>query len=158
MEIEETFFVRAPVRKVWEFLVDSPEGLVSCIPGCEKIERINEKTYLSVVSVRVGPVSVRFEFQTTLMEMDAPWRFKAIGKGMAKGLAGKMGEFHQESFVELKEISENRSEVHYKATISVMGKLATFGNKIMMAKAREMGEKFVFSLKGNLEKEMALIS
>jgi carbon monoxide dehydrogenase subunit G len=154
MEIEESFVVKAPLQKVWGFLVDNPAKLISYIPGCEKIEPIDEKTYCSVIKAKVGPIVIRFEFQTTLTEMGAPRFLKTVGKGVAKGIAGRLGEFHHESDLELREVSHTQTQVHYKAKVNVTGKLAIFGSDIMMAKAKEMGKTFVLSVKDNLEREV----
>lgn len=44
MLMEGKFTSRGPIQKLWEALLD-PETLVSCLPGAEKIERVDEKTY-----------------------------------------------------------------------------------------------------------------
>ena len=44
MQIEETFSVKAPIQKLWDSLLD-PEIVGPCIPGCEKVETINNKEY-----------------------------------------------------------------------------------------------------------------
>ena len=153
MEIEERFSIEAPIQDVWDYLVANPENLISCVPGCEKIERVNENTYKSLIKAKVGPVAVKFDFETTLVEVAPPKHLKAKGRGAAKGIAGKLGEFHHETMVEFNEVSHTKTEVHYKTTISITGKLATFGSKILKAKAEETGQKFVNSVKEKLEKE-----
>jgi len=43
MIIEGKFTLKAPIQKLWDTLLD-PETLRSCIPGAEKIERLDDKT------------------------------------------------------------------------------------------------------------------
>ena len=79
MLIEGKFTLRAPIQEVWDFLL-APGTLASCIPGAEKMEAIDEKTYESVVKQEVGPISVRFKFTTTLTEINPPTHLKAVGR------------------------------------------------------------------------------
>ena len=41
MRLEGKFALKAPIQKVWDFLLD-PSTLFSCIPGAEKIEKVPE--------------------------------------------------------------------------------------------------------------------
>ena len=77
MLIEGNFSLKAPIQEVWDFLL-KPGTLASCIPGVEKLEAIDDKTYESVVKQKVGPVSVRLKFTTTLTEMEPPKYLKAV--------------------------------------------------------------------------------
>ena len=43
MLMEGKFTIKAPIQKLWDTLLD-PETLLSCIPGAEKIERIDGLT------------------------------------------------------------------------------------------------------------------
>jgi carbon monoxide dehydrogenase subunit G len=149
MLIEGKFTVNVPIEKVWGLLLD-PKTLASCVPGCEKLEVIDEKTYESVIKQNVGPIKVRFKFITTLTELDPPIHLKAIGKG---GDMGKAGTFNQETTVDLKEISPGEVEVTYKSDVSIVGKLATFGDRIMRAKAKQVEREFTQALNKRLFQE-----
>jgi len=147
MLIEGKFTLKAPIQQVWSFLLE-PETLASCIPGAEEMERIDDKTYESVVKQRVGLISVKFKFTTTLTEMDPPKYVKAVGRGAAMG---SMGTFTHEMRVNLAEISKDEVEVSYKANISIVGRLATFGERIMRAKAKTVGEELTRNLQERLK-------
>lgn len=136
MLIEGKFTLQAPIQEVWGFLLD-PETLLSCIPGAEKMEAIDDKTYESVVKQKVGPISVRFKFTTTLTEIDPPRHLVAVGRGED---IGKAGTFTQKTTVDLTEISKDSVEVSYGSNVSLVGRLATFGERIMRAKVKEVGE------------------
>src|SRR3990170_163466 len=100
------FIIKASIQKAWDNLLN-PETLAACIPGCEKMEAIDEKTFYSVVKQKVGPISVRFRFTTTLTEVNPPTHMKAVGKGED---IGKAGTFSQETTVDLKEVSGGEVE------------------------------------------------
>lgn len=149
MLIEEKFVVKAPIQLIWDFMMD-PEKIGSCIPGCEKIIRLDERNYHAIVNAKVGPISVRFEFNTEIVESNPPFNLRTISKGEDKG---KRGNFRQESTLEFGKISENETEISYKSEVNVGGKLATFGAAIMRAKAKKLGQAFANSIKNRLEEK-----
>ena len=147
MLIEGKFTLKAPIQQVWDFLLD-PGTLASCIPGTEKMEAIDDKTYESVVKQKVGPISVKLKFNTTLTEMEPPRYLKAVGRGAD---VTKAGTFTQETIVNLTEISKDEVEVSYSSNVSLVGRLATFGERIMRAKAKSVGEEFTRNLQEKLK-------
>ena len=151
MIIEGSFSLKAPIQEVWDFLL-KPETLSSCVPGAEKMEIIDEKTYDSVVKQKVGPISVRFKFTTTLTEVKPPTHLKAVGRGAD---IAKAGNFSRETVVDLKEIAPGEVEVSYKSDIMVVGRLATFGERIMRAKAKKVGDEFIHNLEDRLNSRVS---
>ena len=148
MIMEGKFLLKAPIRKIWDTLLE-PETLLSCIPGAEKIERLDEKTYDCVVKQKVGPISVKFKFRSVLTRVNPPTHIEIEGEG--EDLA-KAGHFVQKSIVDLKEISSSEVEISYKTDVNIVGKLAMFGDRIMRAKAKKVEEEFTTALQGRLER------
>lgn len=147
MLIEGKFSLKAPIQKVWNSLLD-PVTLASCIPGTEKMEVIDDKTYESIVRQKVGPISVKLKFTTTLTEVEPPRYIKAVGRGAD---ITKAGTFTQETKVNLTEVSNDEVEVSYSSNLSLVGRLATFGERIMRAKAKSVGEEFTKNLQEKLK-------
>src|SRR5215212_8392784 len=56
MVIESSFPVKAPPQKVWDFLID-PEQMVGCVPGCSKVERLDDNSYRATMSVKVAYIT-----------------------------------------------------------------------------------------------------
>jgi carbon monoxide dehydrogenase subunit G len=151
MLIEGKFTLKAPIQKVWDFLFE-PGTLTSCLPGAEKVDIIDDKTYECVVKQSVGPISVRFKFTVVLTEVDAPNYIKAVGRGQD---IGKMGTFTSDVTVNLSEISKDDVEVSYQTNVNIVGRLATFGERIMRAKAKSVGEEFTRNLQDKLKRSIA---
>jgi carbon monoxide dehydrogenase subunit G len=147
MLMEGRFILKAPIQKVWDTLLE-PETLLSCIPGAEKIERIDERTYDCVVKQKVGPISVRFKFKSTIIKSDPPRHIEVEGEGED---IGKAGHVMQKSVVDLREISEREVEVAYTTDAMIVGKLAMFGDRIMRAKAKKVEEEFTQALQEKLK-------
>ncbi len=154
MLIEGKFILKAPIQTVWDLLLE-PGTLASSLPGAEKVEAIDDKTYECIVKQSVGPITVKFKFNVVLTEVDPPRSVKAVGRGEAMG---KMGTFTSEVTVNLAEISKGEVEVSYQTNINIVGRLATFGERIMRAKAKSVGEEFTRSLQEKLESKTAATS
>jgi hypothetical protein len=147
MLIEGKFTMKAPIQEVWDFLLE-PGTLASCIPGAEKMEPVDDKTWEGVVKQKVGPISVKLNFTQTLTEIDPPKHVKAVGRGAA---VGGVGTFNQETIVDLKELAKDEVEVAYRSNVSIVGRLATFGERIMRAKVHKVGEEFTRNLQEKLK-------
>jgi uncharacterized protein len=148
MLMEGKFTIKAPIQKLWETLLN-PETLLSCIPGAEKIERIDEKTFDCVVKQKVGPISVKFKFKSVLSKVEPPTHIEVDGEGED---IGKAGHFVQKSVVDLRETSGGEVEVSYKTEATIVGKLAMFGDRIMRAKAKKVEEEFTKALQERLKR------
>jgi len=150
MKIEGKFTMKAPIQKVWDFLL-APGTLASCIPGAEKMEAIDDKTWEGMVKQKVGPITIKLAFTQTLTDLDPPRHVKAVGRGSA---AGGAGTFSQETIVDIKEVGGGEVEVAYSSNVSMVGRLATFGERIMRAKVNKIGEQFINNLQDALKKEL----
>jgi carbon monoxide dehydrogenase subunit G len=147
MIIEGKFTLKAPIQKVWDFLL-APDTLASCIPGAEKMEKIDDKTWEGVVKQKVGPISVKLKFTQTLTEIEPPKHVKAVGRGAD---VTKAGTFSQETIVDLTEISKGEVEVAYRSNVNIVGRLAIFGERIMRAKVNKVGEEFTRNLQEKMK-------
>jgi carbon monoxide dehydrogenase subunit G len=147
MLMEGRFVLKASIQKVWDTLLE-PETLLSCIPGAEKIERVDEKTYDCVIKQKVGPISVKFKFKSIITKSEPPKHIEVEGEGED---IGKAGHVRQKSVVDLREISEKEVEVAYRTDAMIVGKLAMFGDRIMRAKAKNVEEEFTHALQEKLK-------
>jgi uncharacterized protein len=147
MLMEGKVTLKAPIQKIWDTLLE-PETLLSCIPGAEKIERIDEKTYDCVVKQKVGPISVTFKFKSIITKMESPTHIEVEGEG--EDIA-KVGHFVQKSVVNLREISPSEVELSYRTDATIVGKLAMFGDRMIRAKAKKVEEEFTEALQERLK-------
>jgi carbon monoxide dehydrogenase subunit G len=147
MILEGKFTLKAPIRKLWDTLLE-PETLRACLPGAEKIERLDEKTYDCVIKQKVGPISVRFKFKSILTKLEPPAHIEMGGEGED---IGKAGRFTQRTSIDLKQTEEGEVEVSYRCNANIVGKLAMFGDRIMRAKAKKIEDEFTKALKDRLK-------
>ncbi|NQT80616.1 MAG: carbon monoxide dehydrogenase subunit G [Candidatus Aminicenantes bacterium] len=147
MILEGKLSIKAPIQKLWDTLLE-PETLHACIPGAEKIKRLDEKTYDCVIKQKVGPISVRFKFKAILTEVKSPNHIEMMGEGED---IGKAGRITQRTSIDLKETGGGEVEISYRCDASIVGKLAMFGDRIMRAKAKKVEAEFTEALKEKLQ-------
>jgi len=147
MIIEGRFKVKAPIQLLWDTLLN-PETLRACIPGAEKIEKLDEKTYDCVVKQKVGPIGVRFKFKNILSVVEAPHHVEMEGEGED---IGKAGRFTQKTNIDLKEQEGGEVEISYQCNANIVGKLAMFGDRILKVKAKKLEAEFTSALREKLK-------
>lgn len=147
MIIEGKFTVKAPIQKLWDMLLE-PETLGACVPGAEKIEKIDDNTYDAVVKQKVGPIKVKLSFRSVLTKVEPPTHVELEGEGEDMT---KLGHLKQKTVVDMKEIGGGEVEVSYKADVAIVGKMAMFGDRIMRAKAKDVEKEFTKNLQEKLK-------
>ena len=147
MIIEGGFTLNAPIDHLFETLL-KPETIMTCLPGAESVKLIDETTYECVVKQKVGPISAKLKFVNKLTKVERPNHIEIEGAGED---VTKLGHFKQKSIVDLKEIRPGEVEIKYKTDVSIVGKLAMFGDRIMRAKAKQVEEEFTKALQEKLK-------
>jgi carbon monoxide dehydrogenase subunit G len=69
MLIKSDFEVPEPPDKVWRFFDDIP-GVAACLPGAELTDDLGDDAYKGNVSIRMGPVRLRFAGKAEIKERD----------------------------------------------------------------------------------------
>ncbi|WP_158541612.1 SRPBCC family protein [Pelagibacterium lacus] len=77
MKIQNKFDVPASPEQAWSILLDVP-GIVGCVPGAELISREAENVYKGRVSVKLGPVALKFNGTAAIEEADPATRTALI--------------------------------------------------------------------------------
>jgi carbon monoxide dehydrogenase subunit G len=150
MLVEGKIILKAPIQEVWDIALQA-DTLAASIPGAEEVVAVDDKTYDAVVKQKVGPIAVKLKFTTTIVEMDPPNYVKLIGRGAD---VSKAGTFSQETTVHLKEISKKEVEVSYQSNVTLVGRLATFGERIMRAKMKSVLDEFTNNFQNKLKEKI----
>jgi uncharacterized protein len=147
MIIEGGFTVKAPIEKLYDFLM-KPETVMMCIPGTESVKVIDDTSFESVVKQRVGIISVKLKFVTKVVKQERPTHaeFEGEGEDMTK-----LGHFKQKTSLDLKETAPGEVEFSYKVDINIVGKLAMFGDRVMKQKAKDTEKIFTKNLQDKLK-------
>jgi len=77
MLLRNEFTVDADIDTVWEQLLDV-EGVATCVPGARIDEIVPPDTYKGTIRLRIGPMTVEYRGQATLVEVDPEARSARI--------------------------------------------------------------------------------
>ena len=150
MIIEGGFSLDSSIDRLFDFLL-IPDTILTCLPGAESVKLLDENRYECVVKQKVGPITAKLKFVNRLTRVEKPTHIEIDGEGED---VTKLGHFKQKSVVDLKEVSPGQVEIKYKTEVSIVGKLAMFGDRVMKAKSRQVEEQFTNALRERL-KEIA---
>ena len=148
MEFDNEFEVPAPIDQAWDILMDI-ERIAPCVPGAELTEVVDEKTYKGKISVKLGPVALTFNGQTTFEELDvANYSAKLKAQGTdAKGRGGAHANvaFHMEP-------SDNGTKVIIATSLQLSGAVAQYGRGVGMVK--DLSQQIIGQFAENLKKNV----
>ena len=147
MKIEETFRVRAPIDRVWRFMMD-PAQMAPCIPGCGNVEVLGENGYRASVNVSIGPIKTSFNVLIELTRREPPSYLASVTRGEE---GGKASTLTAHSELRLSPIGSDETEVYYTSDVSLVGRLGKFGLGMMKKKAKEIGTVFAETFKSRIE-------
>jgi len=140
--------IRAPRKKVWDFMTD-PDQIGQCVPGVEKIEMIEPlKKYRGIVSVGFGAVKARFSGEVEILELEEPDHAKLKAHGSASGsVADALSE------MSLSDGPDGSTILHWTADVTVAGQLASLAARLMVPVSQKLAGTFYDQVRKKIETE-----
>lgn len=136
MKIAGEATLHAPVEKVWEALLD-PSVLVATIPGCERLETLDEHSY--AMTINAGVAAIRGVYSGTCSLRDlAPHSSLVLS---AEG-AGAPGTIATDVTVTFTPGSDGTTTVSYDADATVGGMIAGVGQRMLSSVSKRMAGEF----------------
>jgi carbon monoxide dehydrogenase subunit G len=147
-KIEEKFEVKAPVERVWQYLID-PKRVVECLPGAELLEQKDDRTFLGAIKVKVGPLSMSYKGEAKFTEVNAEThQVRMVGN--AREVTGS-GSTKVSMLSTVVPLANGSSEVSVNADVELVGKIVQFGRGMIEEVSRQMFRQFSTCVKQHLE-------
>ncbi|WP_424628438.1 CoxG family protein [Bradyrhizobium sp. SYSU BS000235] len=127
----------APRQTIWVMLND-PEILKQCIPGCESLEKDTDGSLVAVATNKVGPIRAKFKGRVLLLDLDPPNSYRISGEGDG-GIAGFA---KGNALVKLEEVSADVTRLTYEVDAQIGGKLAQLGQRLVNSVAKKLADQF----------------
>ena len=137
MELSDKIEINAPRAHVFDALNDA-EILEQAIPGCESVESTGENEYAATVSQKIGPLKTRFKGAVKLMDIVEPQSYTLEGSGKA----GPAGHVKVRANVQLEELGNDRTLLHYDVHADIGGKLAQLGGHLVESTSKKLSAEF----------------
>lgn len=137
--LEKTFPMPGAADTAWQLLQDI-EGVAGCMPGAKITERTGEQTYKGTVSVKFGPASMSFRGEIEVKGLDAATRtLHLVGKGTdSTGSSGASMDLT----ARLDAVDDANCNLVGNSEVSVSGKAAAFGGRMMTSVADQVLKQF----------------
>ncbi len=136
MDLSGEYVIPVSRERVWDLLND-PEVLKRCIPGCEEINQTSEDAFEAAVVLKVGPVKARFTGAVELKDKVYPesYRISGEGKGGVAGFASGGAD------VRLSD-AEGGTLLAYTVDANVGGKIAQLGSRLIKSTSAKLAAQF----------------
>ena len=122
--------------KVWTMLND-PEVLKVCIPGCEMLDMNSENEFQAIASLKIGPVKARWKGKVRLLDLDPPDSYRIVGEGEG----GVAGFAKGNAKVSLSD-KDGGTLLSYDVEAQIGGKLAQLGQRLINSAAKKTADDF----------------
>jgi carbon monoxide dehydrogenase subunit G len=133
MDFSRTVDVAAILDEVWA-LTSDVRAVAACIPGVQDLEMVGPDEFTCLLIQRVGSVKAAFALRTRLQVDDATRTVTATSSGQDHGLRSSVKA--TQTFV-LTAAGEN-TQVAISADVQITGRIATFGHRVIGAKAEQV--------------------
>ena len=127
-----------PAEKAWDFLIDINK-FSTCLPGIDEVKQIDDKTFDGVISATVGPISGKFTFRSTILESKPPAQMVVRTEGKDSVTKSTV---NADMTVNLRRVSEAKTEMDYKTEVKITGRLAILGDMVLRATATLILQEF----------------
>jgi len=137
--LEKTFAMPGSADAAWAVLQDI-ESVAACMPGAKLTERIDAQHFKGQVAIKFGPASMAFRGEVLVVSQDAAARTLTLsGKGTdATGSSGAAMELQ----ARIEPVDASSSTLVGASEVSVSGKAAAFGGRMMDSVAEQVLKQF----------------
>lgn len=148
VKIDKRYDLPVPLAQAWGLLKDV-KGTATCMPGAEITEQIDESRYKGLVRSRIGPAVMSFSGQIEVLELNSDSHTLSM---LAKGAdsSGSSASMNLRAGLH-PGTSPDACVLAGTATITVSGRLAQFGSRMLLPVAETMLKTFVANFSAKAE-------
>lgn len=147
IELQESFEVAAPVEKVWQFLM-TPENVVDCMPGGSLTEKLNDKSFVGTVTMKIGAITAKYSGTITYTTADVATRTVVmLAEAKEKGGGTVTGTITSVLIAQ----GPNSTLVKCNSSVDLTGKIVQLGRGMIDGVSAQIIGKFVKNVKALLE-------
>jgi hypothetical protein len=121
-------------------MLQDPDALAQCMPGCEKLVRIGEDEYEMKMKMALAAISGQFDGKVRLADPKPPNSFRLIVEG-----SGRIGFMKGEGLLTLTPDGDGTS-VSYEGEVQVGGTIAAVGQRLLDTTSKMMIKRFFAKL------------
>jgi len=139
VQLDKTFPMPSSPAIAWKFLQDV-EAVAGCMPGAKLTEQVGENSHKGTVTVKLGPATMSFRGEVEVRDVDqATQALRLIGKGTDS--SGNSG-VSMNLLARIEAVDGGLSQLVGSSEVSVSGKAAAFGGRMMDSVADKILQQF----------------
>ena len=136
--------VNAAPSKVWQLLMDT-DTLARIVPGISKLEKNGDNSFISTISMKLGPVNSSFNGNLQMEDIE-----QEKGFTLKVQQNSKIGNANAAIKIVLTSSAESQTEVAFEGDVKLSGMLASMGQRLLGSVANTLSKQFFT----NMEKEL----
>ena len=140
VQLDKAYPLPAPADAAWALLQDVA-AVAECMPGARITERVDASHFKGTVSVKFGPATMAFRGEVEVKELDAAARTLRLA-GRGTDTTGSSGA-SMDLTARIEAVDAAASRLVGSSEVSVSGKAAAFGGRMMGAVADQVLQQFV---------------
>lgn len=143
MKLSSQFTVPASPDKVVALFFD-PATMRDCLPGCEELHQVDEKTFRGVLTNEVAHVKFKagFSAEITSVEEPAGGSSPAVVQAVLKGEDRRLGSTIKIDATMTVTPTDQESRVDYELEMAMWGKLGRLGEAVIRRRSSEVERQF----------------
>ena len=127
---------------IWKCMID-PSFMVKSVPGAELTEQLDERNFKGKISIKIGPVTAKFNGEAEFTKLEeSDYELTMEGKGI--DTSGKGGA-NMTMNIKLSTLDEGGTEMQSSMSLSITGRLAQFGARMIVAVNNKMFDQWAKS-------------
>ena len=135
MKLSGTYTLDAPQDRTFALLQD-PEVLAQCMPGCDRLEKTGEGEYEMRMKLLIASLSGLFDGKVRLTDSEPPERFRMHVDGN-----GKIGFMKGDGVIALAP-AEKGTEIRYEGEVQLGGTIAAVGQRLVDTTSKMILKRF----------------
>jgi carbon monoxide dehydrogenase subunit G len=147
LKLASEFVVPATPDKVFALFFD-PDTMQACIPGCEELRQIDERTYQGRLANEVAHVKFRARFSVEILSVTNPAESdgRSVVQAVLKGEDRRLGSTIKINATMTIEARGEDALVSYELEMALWGKLGRLGESVIRRRTSEVEKRFATAL------------
>lgn len=147
VKLEKTIPIPASAAAAWELMQDVP-ALAECMPGAQITEKLDATHYQGLINVRIGPITAAFKGKIEVKGID-PGRRELRLLGTGSDTAGA-STASMDLIASVRETGDGGCELVGVSNVSVTGKIASFGGRMMNQMSNQVLDQFAVNFRNRV--------
>jgi carbon monoxide dehydrogenase subunit G len=144
MQLTGSHVLNATPQKVWTMLMDHTV-LANIVPGVTRLEPSGDNAYVSVLEIKMGPVSGAFKGNLQLEDL-----VEERGFTLKAQQNSSIGNANASIIIKIAPVGDTQTQIDFDGDAKISGLLARMGQRVLSGVANTLTKQFFTNFEGQL--------